>query len=184
MRGRGVGSRAGMRGFSALELVGVMCVIAFVALAILRWGVGVNARARSVSCNSNLRQIALALAMYADDHGGRLPASSDAVPTIEASYTKNWQLLRCPVDADPVMVHFEDGDFPVSYFIVPGLANDNPPTTVVAGDTEARHDSAWNAVCLDGHVRPLPSAELKPYRLFAMKGKREHETQAQGVHAD
>ena len=184
MRGRAARRAAGTRGFSALELVGVMCVIAVVALAIFRWGVGVNGHAREASCKSNLKQIGLALAMYADDYGGRLPASKDALPTIAGIYTKNWQLFRCPTDADPVMIRHENADYGLSYFIVPGVASDDPPATVIAGDTEARHHGAWIAVCLDGRVRSLPGEELKPYLQFVTKGKREHEIQAQWVHTD
>jgi type II secretory pathway pseudopilin PulG len=183
MMDRGTRRQAPAGGFSALELVGVMCVIAVAAAAILHWGVGVNARAREASCNSNLKQIGLALAMYADDYAGRLPASQDAVVQVE-TYMRNVQLLRCPADPDAVIVRREGTDYELSYFFVPGIATDDPPATVVAGDSEPRHEGAWNAVCLDGRGRSLRGAELKPYLQFVMKGKREHEIQAQGVHTD
>ncbi|MBM3477562.1 MAG: type II secretion system protein [Armatimonadetes bacterium] len=176
--------RGGTRGFSALELVGVMCVISLVAFAIFGWGVQVNWRAHEACCRSNVKQIGLALAMYADDYGGRLPASKDALFRMEADYLKNWQLLRCSADEDPVMVRYEGTDYGVSYFLVPGVATDDPPGTVVAGDTEPRHHGTWNAVCVDGRLRSLPAKELEPYSQFVLKGKREHEIKAQGVHTD
>ena len=171
-------------GFSALELVGVVGVIAAVAGCLFLWGGHATRRAQEASCNSNLKQIGLALAMYADDHAGRLPASHEALPVLTSVYMKNWQILGCPADPHPPTVRIDGVEYGVGYFLVPGLANDDPPATIVAGDTEPRHRGRWNAVYLDGRVRSLPADELAPYRQYAMKGTRDDETQPPGVHSD
>jgi prepilin-type processing-associated H-X9-DG protein len=151
------------RGFSALELTGVICVIAVVAGGLLAWGGRVFGRSRETACVSNLKQIGLALALYADDYGGRLPASRAATADVATVYTKNWQLLLCPQDTGPRDTRYDVKGNPVSYFFVPGLANDDPPSLVLAGDTAPRHRGKWNAVWLDGHTGQLPAEELAPY---------------------
>jgi len=171
-------------GFSALELAGVMGVIAMVAGFLFAWGAHATERARDSSCRSNLKQMGLALAMYADDYGGRLPGSKDAIFTISSVYTKNQQLLVCPADREPRKVRRDGADYEVSYFIVPGYATDDPPSTIVAGDTAARHGHRWNAVCLDGRLKVLPARDLASYAQYVIEGKSDDETQPQGVHAD
>ncbi|MBM3498704.1 MAG: type II secretion system protein [Armatimonadetes bacterium] len=184
MRRRAAGGKRDARGFSALELLGVLAVIAAVAGGLFVWGGYATGRARDMSCDSNLKQLGLALAMYADDHGGRLPASADAWPAITRAYTKNQQIVLCPLERSRPAQPPSGSSFAVSYFLVPGLASDDPPATIVAGDTEPRHGGRWNAVCLDGRIQTLSAAELEPYREYVVEGKTEDETATPGVHAD
>jgi len=167
-----------------MELIGVVSVIACVAGALFMWGARSTRHAREASCHSNLRQIGLALAMYADDYEGRLPQSSEALPDLSSAYMKNWAILRCPGDDHAVTVRVDGADYEISYFLVPGLANDDPPATIVAGDSTVCHAGRWCAVCLDGRVRSLPAGELEPYRQYAMKGTSHDEDEPPGVHPD
>jgi len=151
----------GVGGFSALELVGVISVIAVVAACIFAWGNTAYQRGRQASCQSNLKQIGLALQLYAGDYGGRLPPSTDGLLVLD-TYMKNRQILICPADAHPRSVGQRGASYGTSYFTVVGVATDDPPATVIAGDTAPRHRGRWNAVHLDGRVDLLPAAELPP----------------------
>lgn len=69
------GSDASTRGFSLIDVLVTISVIA-VLISILAPSLrGVRERARQVQCASNLRQIGLGLNMYADNHRGYLPPS-------------------------------------------------------------------------------------------------------------
>ncbi len=73
----GSGSRsAAARGFSLIDLLVSMMVIAVLMGLLLPSLTRVKEAARRVQCASNLRQVAIAVQMYADDHDGLLPRST------------------------------------------------------------------------------------------------------------
>ncbi|HEX8464612.1 MAG TPA: DUF1559 domain-containing protein [Abditibacterium sp.] len=95
---------------SAFTLIELLVVIAIVAiLASILFPVFGRARenARRASCQSNLKQIGLALQMYVQDFDGRVPIcvdNSTPTPTDDSGYwwvtlfkyTKNDQVFQCP----------------------------------------------------------------------------------------
>jgi hypothetical protein len=136
---------------------------------------------------SNLKQIGTAMHLYAADYDNHLPPGNDAIPALATVYTKNQQMLVCPSDENPTVIKAgapEEGTEPraeqsppsgtlyggysptemeCSYFIVPGLMNDDPPAELMAGETAARHRGRWNAICLDGRVESRPASEWPVY---------------------
>jgi len=62
-----------LRGFTLVELLVVMAVIAILAAMLLPVLSQARVQARSVSCVSNLRQLATASLMYAQDYDEALP---------------------------------------------------------------------------------------------------------------
>jgi len=177
------------QGFTAIELCGVIGVIALVVVLLIAWGGYARDRARETSCASNLKQIATAMHLYAADYDNHFPHSPEAMLVLAGVYVKNTQVFICPCDTDPRTIsgperepeeagEDEEASDPsqdfygvyeplssmeCSYFIVPGLMTDDPPATVIAGDTSARHRDRWNAVCLDGRLGPRPANELPAY---------------------
>lgn len=75
-----LGSRKNSRAFTLVETLTVVAIIAVLALLTVT-GVGaLTRRAQDTKCNSNLRQIYLALNAYAMDHCGEYPAVRDIGP--------------------------------------------------------------------------------------------------------
>ena len=60
-------------GFTLIELLVVIAVIGILIAMLLPALSATRDRARAVVCKSNMRQIGLALHMYAEGHGGRFP---------------------------------------------------------------------------------------------------------------
>ena len=77
------------RGFTLIELLVVIGIIAVLAATLFPVFAAARGKARQTVCTSNLRQIGLALQMYAQDYDGMVPFAKDAsdayVPQIWSS---------------------------------------------------------------------------------------------------
>jgi prepilin-type N-terminal cleavage/methylation domain-containing protein/prepilin-type processing-associated H-X9-DG protein len=70
------------RGFTMVELLVVIAVLAILAALLLPALASATAKVRRASCLSNLRQAGMAIRMYADEHEGRIPYGPKAPPFI------------------------------------------------------------------------------------------------------
>lgn len=82
-----------------LVTIGVIGILAALLMPALS---GAKSRANSIGCLNNIRQVGLALTMYAGDHDGYYPARrklTNAWPTLLLSYYKDPKILKCPSDS-------------------------------------------------------------------------------------
>ena len=168
------------RAFSLIELIIVIAIIGTLfALAIPEYKKFI-ARARSVACMNNLRQIGVAVGTYLADNDNTFPfiepnpddpvydAAYEAKPILTelGPYGVTQQLLRCPEDVkagnyfkqrgtsyqwSPIL----DGELkvnPVVYGRRGGARTVNPARMRVCMDFEAVHFNRANRLYADGHV--------------------------------
>jgi len=109
--GRGEGSGMGRRrGFTLIELLVVIAIIAILAGILFPVFTRARENARKASCQSNLRQLGMAMRMYASDWDGWFPiyptpCSNTSLYRTASNwhwaekiqpYVKDWNILRCP----------------------------------------------------------------------------------------
>jgi len=94
-------SRGARRGFTLVELLVVIAILVILLALMLGALSRARASASAVACCANLRQIGWAFAVYAGDHGGRLPDPEDTGISWETSLRLyNSNILRCPADEE------------------------------------------------------------------------------------
>lgn len=73
-----------------------MAIIALLAAILFPVFARAREQARSASCQNNLRQIGLALQLYAEDHDGAFPPVSDDLTPLIPRYLQEPGLFSCP----------------------------------------------------------------------------------------
>ncbi len=95
------------RAFTLIELLVVIAIIAILAAILFPVFAKAREKARQASCNSNLKQLALAALQYHQDYD-EMTASYSSHPGAAASYShremlypylKNTQMTHCPSDS-------------------------------------------------------------------------------------
>jgi prepilin-type N-terminal cleavage/methylation domain-containing protein/prepilin-type processing-associated H-X9-DG protein len=111
------------RGFTLLELLVVIGIIATLVAILLPVIGKVRESARRTNCLSNLRQLGAAMVIYTQEFKGRLPnsnppntpadysATNAVLVGLNAIYIKSPPVFHCPSDRDPVPDKIETADF-------------------------------------------------------------------------
>lgn len=83
------------KGFTLIELLIVVAIVAVIAAVLFPVFAGVRERGRRTVCQSNLKQLALAIQQYVQDNDGLYPGIHNWAYA-DNSYVKNAEVFRCP----------------------------------------------------------------------------------------
>jgi competence protein ComGC len=138
-------AKVGSRGFTIGELVIVFVVVSamiFVSLPIIKQ---VIARRDKIVCANNLRELGLALYIYAREHEGKFPP---ALKTLyDERYLSDERLLNCPSTATTGSIESPD------YFYTPELSiKDSSDNMLVWGKARNHAGRGKNVLYLNGAV--------------------------------
>ena len=185
MKDRSHRRRTPARGFTLVELLVVIGILAVLASLLLPALGRAKESARAAGCVSNLHQMGIALLAYTDANRNRLPwmrdrpidtntPAIDALPGVETvlkSELGNTNVLRCPSDRAGLfektassyswnsLLNGQDAD----HLVVLGLSF-NPHAIPVFFDKESFHAArgpakAVNYLYADGHIKNLLAIE-------------------------
>ncbi len=166
-------------GFTLIELLVVIAIIAILAAILFPVFARAREKARQANCTSNLKQIGLAVEMYAQDHDGLLPLANQypaepppddgyhqgppGIQHVVEPYTKNQQIFKCPSDRDNMYttqgtsydygLGLLDIGMPVQMIDRPSW-EDDPSRAILAQDfSPGWHISGPVVLYCDGHAK-------------------------------
>lgn len=168
------------RGFTLIELLVVITIIAILAAILFPVYAQAREKARTASCTSNLKQIGLALKMYAQDYDNTNPLMfSGAWGHPETycrwqeaiqPYAKNTGIYRCPsgpLELDPYSslpmsygmntFNFSDG-YSSFWYGLSDAAIQDPSGTIWVADSA---DGSYWVGSGDTFVRPVPYVDYR-----------------------
>ena len=135
-------------GVGGLMFLGLLLGLLLPALGAVR------SRALRANCQSNLRQIGLAVNGYSEDYDGDFPPS---LAELYSDYVSNARLFKCPATNDRGYLDFVAGtatEASASYVYLPGRFCELPGDFFVAYDKPGNHrGDGVNVVYVDGHVQ-------------------------------
>ena len=156
--------------FTLIELLVVIAIIAILAAILFPVFSRAREKAREAKCKSNLRQIGLAIQMYAGDWDDLIPLANSrpsisgppGIHDVLEPYTRNQELFRCPSDRERMWQ--AEG---TSYDYGMGMLNIGMPAQCIdlpfgiepsqcplAGDFGSDwHTKRPNVLFADGHVK-------------------------------
>jgi len=117
--------KKGTKGFTLIELLVVIAIIAILAAILFPVFTQARAKARQISCLSNVKNLSLAVLMYVDDYDGKFPLivysgdspyMADMWPNDVAKYIGAPEILHCPADGNmtptmgPALSYFVEGE--------------------------------------------------------------------------
>jgi prepilin-type N-terminal cleavage/methylation domain-containing protein len=109
--------RSFSRGFTMIELLLVIAVIAVLATIAYPVFIGILERAKATKDMNNLRQIGIATQLYLNDNDGALFSTTASwMSQLNPKYLPSWNVFQSPFDTRPSS-ELGDANTPISYGI-------------------------------------------------------------------
>lgn len=145
-----------------LFMMGILAAILIPAVARAREA------ALRASCQNNLKELSLALQLYANDHNGEYPLASEEQNFLmfggATLFFRDLKLFQCPAEGEDYSEHYEDGSFYAdSDYIYLGFAIRDLNELSAFVDACVEQNLNMEALAAPGGV-PGPHGDITPLR--------------------
>ena len=144
------------KGFTLVELLVVIAIIGILVGLLLPGLNRARKQALKLNCQSNLRQIGIAIRTYLNDYNQSFPTAATGRAALGILSTKNYldnpAVFKCPASSTTGVTGGANGD----YFYDPALTSAVGSDSAMAADSsDAFHKESpkpFNVLHVDGHV--------------------------------